>query len=374
MEGAARTRSWRGGSASVFPRSGAEKRERHGPVHRLLFAPRPEPESPEILGFPAGGSETDGYGEPVLSAGGVRFARVSKRRSPSDDDVGALETNLARVMPLRLQGGAAAVPDSAALQAHSAFGSITIAPGLRPIDLKVLASIIGRWQQADLGTRSDEVPFSLYRLGWSVYGRTPTGGVRKVLRASLAHLRQVRVTVYGSDATRDGRPVRRLVDDGHLLISLETAFDDVRYDAPLDPREVAGERGGTYRVMLHPWLTGQLRHGGVTELPMPTMRALNGLALRLWVYLQAAPYTDVRADRQTLAVSPPVADLAGTLGMNFARETDARKVLRRAAARVQDVDRGYRAVDVTSDPKTGRWHLHATRARPRSYVQEVLPV
>jgi len=290
-----------------------------------------------------------------------------------DRDQGSIETNFARLAPLELNGlRAQAEPDP--LTARTLLGSFQMTRRLGLIDLKVLAFAIERWRESGGDTASDAISFTLYKLGQALYGHAPSGEERRLLRESISRLFDVHISAYGADARRDGQPVRMIARDGRVFTQQETLWDDRPSDS-----EVAARRGDSYRVWLGPWLVEQLRSGNVTYLHFPTMRGLAGLALRLWVFLQAEPFVDDDAGLERIAAAPVLCDeLYATLGMNFARPTDARKALRHAAQRIQTVDTRYDAISlVAPPPKRERtseddnvWRLSAARAaRPVQTIQ-----
>lgn len=300
-----------------------------------------------------------------------------------DRDQGSIETNFARLAPLELSG----LPDGAgpdALTARTLLGSFQMSRRLGLIDLKVLAFAIERWRESGGDTASDSIAFTLYKLGQAIYGHAPSGEERRLLRESITRLFKVEINAHGADARRPGQPVRMIARDGRLFTERETLWDD----APT-ASQIAARRGDSYRVWLGPWLVEQLRSGNVTYLHFPTMRGLAGLALRLWVFLQAEPFViDDDVGTEQIAAAPVLGDeLYATLGMNFARPTDARKALRHAAQRIQTVDTRYDAIElVPPPPKRERarddenvWRLAAARAaRPvqtiTAPIQEALAI
>ena len=279
---------------------------------------------------------------------------------------GTIETNIAR-WPMRI--GASDDAD-APLTARTLLGSFSATHQIGLLDLKVLAFAIERWRDAGGQTASDSANFTLYQLGQAIYGREPDGEERRLLREAIDRLYRIEITAYGEDARTKDRARRRIARDGRLFAEKETVWDEQPDDAP-NLREIAGRRASSFRVWLGPWLVEQIRAGNVTYLDFATMRDLSGLALRLWVFLQAEPFViDDRRRVEFLAATIELGpELDATLGLNFARPVDARKALRRAAERVAAVDGRYRSIGVTKDG--GSWILEAERttAAPR---QEVL--
>lgn len=344
-----------------------------------LQVPRIDPESPFLLAKARLDTVWDGKSPVFPSERSVSFALVHRKAATVVTDRGTIETNFARLAPLDLQGVETGDQGSHSLTARTLLGSFTLSRKLGLVDLKVLAFAIERWREAGHETASDPVSFTLYQLGQAIYGHAPHGKERRLLRESLERLFRVEITAHGIDASRPDRPIRRIARDGRLFAEKESIWDEGGESGP-DPREVAGRRGDSHRVWLGPWLVEQLRAGNVTYLHFPTMRDLAGLSLRLWVFLQAEPFTTGEDGYDHIAAAPELgAELDATLGMNFARPVDARKALRRAAERIQRVDDRYVAIEAARDPDTDTWRLYATRiARPvralEPHDQEVLPI
>lgn len=58
-------------------------------------------------------------------------------------------------------------------------------------------------------------------------------------------------------------------------------------------------RGNNYEVRLAPWLMRQLENQYVTYLDWRTQCRLDGLAKRLWIYLEAEKYKPVGNGRES---------------------------------------------------------------------------
>lgn len=180
----------------------------------------------------------------------------------------------------------------------------------------------------------------LARVGHAVYGRCPDWHERRLLRGALSRLFEVAIDFVGFDAatrqtgTRWGR--------ARLIQAVGGPVGELGDFHPLPPAEVLGGlRGSTFAVELATWLAEQVRAGNMTYLDFEIMRRLNGLAQRLWMYLQAERYN---ARHETwVALGPRLYEI---LGMRYGRDVDARKSLRRATRRIMEADERYELVDV----------------------------
>ena len=131
---------------------------------------------------------------------------------------------------------------------------------------------------------------------------------------------------------------------------------------PLPSAEVLGGlRGSTFAVELATWLAEQVRAGNMTYLDFEVMRRLNGLAQRLWMYLQAERYS---ARGETwVALGPRMYEI---LGMGYGRERDARQNLRFAGRRIMEADDRYELVDVE---RRLSWGIRVRRVASRERRQ-----
>jgi hypothetical protein len=220
-------------------------------------------------------------------------------------------------------------------------------------DLEVLAWITERWRQDRPLDRW--VHFTLYELGQALYGRKPSGADCRGIRESLLRLKLVTVTLAGYDAHRgQSRPNVASLDN--LLDRIVTELDDLGPEAT--PEQLGGLRGSTFRVQLPPWLAAQLAAGSITYLDWAVLRRLDGLAKRLWVYLQAERYKP--NGRGSEATWIKLGDRAfATLGMNYAQDRQARAALKRAGQSICGADPRFESVTVEARP--GGWAIVAQR-------------
>ncbi len=120
-------------------------------------------------------------------------------------------------------------------------------------------------------------------------------------------------------------------------------------------------------------MTAQIEAGHVTYLKFDILRALPGLAKRLWIYLEAERM-EPRHDGSA-GCWIKLGDRAyTTLGMNYAKERQARAALKRAGAAIANVHHRYESVTV--ERRSGGWMIVALnladpeRARVRRLVRE----
>jgi hypothetical protein len=106
----------------------------------------------------------------------------------------------------------------------------------------------------------------------------------------------------------------------------------------------------------------QVAAGHVTYLDWATLRALDGLAKRLWVYLAAEHFKPTEQGEEATWIK--LGDRAfATLGMNYGHERQARAALKRAGAAIVAQDVRYQSVTVERRP--GGYAIIATRLRSR---------
>lgn len=219
----------------------------------------------------------------------------------------ALETNLARKGFVRLGNSPAEI------EGNDLMGPVAATIPLRLIDLDVLAWLAARrpWGEVD-------VLFSRSRLAHDLFDRAPGGRERSMVNESLQRLNAVSLTFVGHYA-----PTRK-----------RAKFPDVRLVSELERVDYR-----TSRVGLAPWLAQQLEEKYVTYLDWATLRALRGLSKRLWIYLEAEDHQRRRKGPPWLALGEKTWT---ALGLDFKKPAQARAAIRRAAARIEQVDPRYR--------------------------------
>ena len=250
---------------------------------------------------------------------------------------GRLETNLVR---LPLAEGNAHRPGVRSFVGDGLLGGFSTTIRLKQLDLIVLAFVLERWWWQVREGESQPAEFTLRELGQAVYGRRPAGHECRLLRAGLSRLFEVAIDFVGFDAGT--RQTGARWGRARLIQGVGGPLGELGDFHPLPaPQVLGGLRGSTFAVELATWLAEQVRAGNVTYLDFEIMRRLNGLAERLWMYLQAERYS---ARHETwVALGPRLYEI---LGMGYRREVDARKKLRLAARRIMEVDERYELVDL----------------------------
>lgn len=279
-------------------------------------------------------------------------------RGDGDGERGRMETNLCR-SPAWAAAGAprAAEPVSA----KSFLGEFAVSERLGGLDLKVLAFVLERWEDTRPRDRPDMLhwpaEFTMYELCGALYNAAPSGGRYDHMRRSLTRLFRVEIDLEGYDMGT-GRANAKVASKGRILAEIHWLMDDIVWSK--QPDRVGGLRGNTFRAILSPWLARQVAAGYVTYLDFSILRRLNGVAERLWVYLQAESWSapeEVNEATRWLALGK---DTYAILGMRFARERAARAALVRAGDQIIEVDRSYKRIRVVQT-KRG-WRLVATRS------------
>ncbi len=255
----------------------------------------------------------------------------------------ALETNLCRkgvwhVGPLQL-----ALP----LDGQDTLGLLRVSgPPLTLFDLDTFAWLTERWREGDRDPKG-RVPFTLYELGQDLYGWEPAGKQRQDMRASLRRLSKAEFELegYSAQAARMGQ-LENPSEEGwiRLVGSVRWARDQERHLAYLDG-----------------WIVEQLEAGYLTYLDWRVLRALEGLAKRLWVYLESQSFkrSGVGEGAVRLWLGPP---LLQALGLTTKHAPHARRLLMRATERVARVDRSFVGFELQKPARRGgTWALTARR-------------
>ena len=221
-------------------------------------------------------------------------------------------------------------------------------PPLTLFDLDTFAWLTERWRETGRDPQG-EVRFSLYDLGRDLYGWEPGGKQRVDIRASLERLRQADFELEGYDASaaRMGR--------------LEGPTDQGRIRLVSDLTWKRGDLQARHAVYLGPWLTKQLIAGHLTYLDWRILRALDGLAKRLWVYLESQTFkrSGIGEGAVVLYLAPP---LWQALGVTTKHAPHARRLLARAGERITAADKSFAGFELRKPARRGgTWALMARR-------------
>jgi hypothetical protein len=231
---------------------------------------------------------------------------------------------------------------------------------LGSLELDVLSWLTARWFEQDRDP-DGLLRCTLYELGFDLYGRKPSGKEVRLLRQAIENLAAALITLGGFNA-HTGQLKPKLASMVHLVESAVWG-EDLEYEVPKRGHgvETGGLRGSTYEIKLATWLVRQLESKYVTYLDWRKQRRLEGLAKRLWVYLEAERYKSAAGGRErTYIMLGAKAYIA--LGVHHSRERDRRSALKRAGMRICEADDRYESVLTERSPVSrNSWRLVATR-------------
>lgn len=262
----------------------------------------------------------------------------------------SMETNFCRkgvwhMGPLQL-----ALP----IEGKDTLGLLRIAgPPLTLFDLDTFAWLTERWREGERDAQG-EIRFTLYELGQDLYGHEPSGFDHKTMRASLSRLQEAMFELegYDAEAARLGR-LEEPAQSGRIRLLSDLTW------SRRDPQ-------GRHVAYLGPWLTKQLLAGHLTYLDWRVLRKLEGLAKRLWVYLESQSFarSGVGEGNVRLWLAPPMYQ---ALGVTTKHAPHARRILVRAGERIAAVDRSFVGFELCKPPRRGgTWALVASRRLPTS--------
>jgi hypothetical protein len=257
----------------------------------------------------------------------------------------SLETNLCRkgiwqVGPLQL---------ILSLDDRDTLGVLRVSgPPLSLFDLDAFAWLTERWRESERdGT--GRVDFSLYDFGRDLYGREPGGEERRIMRTSLGRLVDAQFHLEGY----------RAADAAMGKLDSPTEAGTIRLLSGL--RWSVGSKRDRHVAYLGGFIVEQLRAGYLTYLDWRVLRSLDGLAKRLWVYLESQTFqrSGVGEGAVRLWLAPP---LLRALGMTDKHAAQSRRTLMRAADRIAASDTSFAAFELVAPAKRGgTWSLHVRR-------------
>lgn len=201
-------------------------------------------------------------------AGDLTIARRGGRRQAS------IPTMLARKGYWQPGRGRARLDGTDFLGTCRANGKLTMA------DLDLLCWLCERYRESRLvdGT----VSFTIYELGHDLYSRAPEGREAELMRASLDRLKAVVLYLEGKDLCYQSPALGSAVNILDILVDRASVLPDVRARKML--------RGDRFTAKLAPWFLAEIDAKRVTYLDWRILRELDGLAKRLWVYLEAESF------------------------------------------------------------------------------------
>jgi hypothetical protein len=262
----------------------------------------------------------------------------------------SLETNLCRkgvwhVGPLQL-----ALP----IDGSDTLGLLRVTgPPLTLFDLDTFAWLTERWREGGRDPKG-RVRFTLYQLGRDLYNREPSGEERRLMRASLRRLYEASFELEGYDA--------RAAAMGRLEHPTEEGL--VRLLGSL-----RWSRRGSRELhvaALGDFITEQLEAGYLTYLDWRILRGLDGLAKRLWVYLESQTFKRSALGEGAVALylAPP---MWHALGVTTKHAPHARRLLARAGERITAADKSFVGFELRKPVRRGgTWALVARRQLSRS--------
>jgi hypothetical protein len=258
----------------------------------------------------------------------------------------ALETNLCRkgvwaTGPLQL-----ALP----LDGSDTLGLLRVAgPPLTLYDLDVFAWLTERWREGERDPKG-RVEFTLYGLGKDLYGTEPSGEHHRLMKASLNRL-------YGADFELEGYSVAAA---GIGRLEDPTERGRIRLLGGL--RWATTTSSDQHLAYLGPFITEQLEAGYLTYLDWRVLRALEGLAKRLWVYLESQSFkrSGVGEGAVRLWLGPPMLQ---ALGITTKHAPGARRLLVKAGDRISAVDRSFVSFQLHRPSRRGGLWSLTTRRR-----------
>lgn len=280
---------------------------------------------------------------------GLRGLRpnASLALSPLPRRQASMETNLCRkgvwqVGPLQL-----ALP----IEGSDTLGLLRVSgPPLTLFDLDVMAWLTERWREGDRSSRG-EVQLTLYELGRDLYGHEPSGFDHKTMHTSMLRLQDTLFELEGYDvrAAQVGR-LDSPTEQGRIRLIADLIWS----------MSVAGSRD-RHLVFLGPWLVKQLEAGYLTYLDWRILRSLDGLAKRLWVYLESQTFkrSDIGEAAVALQLGPPMWQ---ALGVSTKHAPHARRLLLRAGDRIAAADKSFVGFQLRRPIRRGgTWTLVARR-------------
>ena len=221
-------------------------------------------------------------------------------------------------------------------------------PPLTLFDLDTFAWLTERWREVDRDQKG-RVAFTLYEFGRDLYGCEPSGEERRMMRESLNRLQDAMFELegYAASAAQMGR-LESSTEGGRIRL-----LGSVRWST----------KGGRERhvAYLDGFIVEQLEAGYLTYLDWRILRGLEGLAKRLWVYLESQTFkrSDIGEGAVALQLAPPMLQ---ALGVTTKHQPHARRLIARAGERIAAADKSFVGFELRRPYRRGgTWALVARR-------------
>jgi len=195
-----------------------------------------------------------------------------------------------------------------------ANGKLTMA------DLDILCWLCERYRESR--PVDGTVSFTIYELGRDLYGRAPGGREAELMRASLDRLKAVVLYLEGKDLCHQSPALGSAVNIVDILVDRASVLPD------LSARKML--RGDRFTAKLAPWFLSEIDAKRVTYLDWRILRELDGLAKRLWVYLEAESFKRISGIGRGYSWVAIGQKALCALGLTFGQERGARRALRLA--------------------------------------------
>ncbi|MCA1681559.1 MAG: hypothetical protein LC777_22760, partial [Actinobacteria bacterium] len=226
-----------------------------------------------------------------------------------------------------------------------ANGKLTMA------DLDVLCWLCERYRERR--PLDGTVSLTVYELGRDLYSRAPGGREAELVRASLDRLKAVVLYLEGKDLCHHSEALGSAVNIVDVLVDRAPVLPDVRARKML--------RGDRFTAKLAPWFLAEIDAKRVTYLDWRILRELDGLAKRLWVYLEAETFKRISGIGRGYSWVALGQKAFCALGLNFGQQRGARRALRQAGKAICEADRSYESIEVVRHPSGRGWRLAAIR-------------
>lgn len=251
---------------------------------------------------------------------------------------------------------------------HDLHGKVHLVGKLTLLDLDMLS-----WLTQQYRRRKPEngwLRITRSGAGEALYRRKPHAEERRLIGESLVRLGQCQLYIEGLDV-ESGEEREDTASMVHLIDELTDRAIILEANTPAKRASLL--RGNSFGILLGRWLRDRIDQGRVTWLDWSVQRKLEGLAKRLWVYLEAERLirdggvpVGLPSDSGVCTIDLPK-DPAGkawvTLGLaNNTPTKRRRQLLKEGAARIMAADLSWARIEIVKHPSwKGVYQLVAWR-------------